>query len=79
MAARVDSMGILGSTDSYAYLTRERASESLLWQNSKPETSRRCCVGSVSTLAILHLAKVAQLAGTDALLLPVVIYQSLRN
>lgn len=37
------------------------------------------CVGSVSTDAILHLADDAQAAGANALLLPAVSYQSLRD
>lgn len=37
------------------------------------------CVGAVSTDAILHLAEDAQAAGANALLLPVVSYQPLRD
>ena len=37
------------------------------------------CVGAVSTDAILHLVDDAQAAGADALLLPAVSYQSLRD
>ncbi|MDK9838557.1 dihydrodipicolinate synthase family protein [Klebsiella michiganensis] len=79
-AARVDSMGILGSTGSYAYLTREQRKRiATLAKQLAGEIPVMVCVGAVSTDAILHLAEDAQLAGADALLLPAVSYQSLRN
>ena len=37
------------------------------------------CVGAVSTEAILHLSDDAQAAGANALLLPAVSYQPLRD
>ena len=37
------------------------------------------CVGAISTDAVLHLAEDAQSAGADALLLPAMSYQPLRN
>lgn len=42
-------------------------------------TSPLWCVGAVSTDAILHLAEDAQAAGANALLLPAVSYQPLRD
>ena len=79
-AARVDSMGILGSTGSYAYLTREQRSRvATLAKQLAGDIPVMVCVGAVSTDAILHLADDAQAAGADALLLPAVSYQSLRD
>lgn len=79
-AARVDSMGILGSTGSYAYLTREQRNRiAILAKQLAGDIPVMVCVGSVSTDAILHLADDAQAAGADALLLPAVSYQSLRD
>jgi 4-hydroxy-tetrahydrodipicolinate synthase len=78
-AARVDSMGILGSTGSYAYLTREQRNRiATLAKQLAGDIPVMVC-GSVSTDAILHLADDAQAAGADALLLPAVSYQSLRD
>ncbi|HDX8863224.1 TPA: dihydrodipicolinate synthase family protein [Klebsiella michiganensis] len=79
-AARVDSMGILGSTGSYAYLTREQRKRiATLAKQLAGDIPVMVCVGALSTDAILHLAEDAQSAGADALLLPAVSYQSLRN
>lgn len=78
--ARVDSMGILGSTGSYAYLTREqRRRIATLAKQHAGEIPVMVCVGAVSTDAILHLSDDVQAAGADALLLPAVSYQSLRD
>ncbi|HDR2751736.1 TPA: dihydrodipicolinate synthase family protein [Enterobacter asburiae] len=78
--ARVDSLGILGSTGSYAYLTREqRKRVALLARELAGDIPMMVCVGAVSTDAILRLTEDAQQAGADALLLPAVSYQSLRN
>ena len=78
--ARVDSMGILGSTGSYAYLTREqRRRIAPLAKQHAGEIPVTVCVGAVSTDTILHLSDDAQAAGADALLLPAVSYQSLRD
>lgn len=74
--ARVDSMGILGSTGSYAYLTREqRKRVATLAKQHAGDIPMMVCVGAVSTDAILHLADDAQAAGANALLLPAVSYQ----
>ena len=76
--ARVDSMGILGSTGSYAYLTREqRKRVATLAKQVAGDIPVMVCVGAVSTDAILHLADDAQAAGANALLLPAVSYQLL--
>ncbi|VTM94853.1 dihydrodipicolinate synthase family protein [Raoultella planticola] len=78
--ARVDSMGILGSTGSYAYLTREqRQRVATLAKQHAGDIPVMVCVGAVSTDAILYLSDDAQAAGADALLLPAVSYQSLRD
>ncbi|NBC80901.1 dihydrodipicolinate synthase family protein [Enterobacter asburiae] len=78
--ARVDSMGILGSTGSYAYLTREqRKRVATLAKQVAGDIPVMVCVGAVSTDAILHLADDAQAAGANALLLPAVSYQLLRD
>ena len=67
--ARVDSMGILGSTGSYAYLTREqRKRVATLAKQHAGDIPMMVCVGAVSTDAILHLADDAQAAGANALL-----------
>ncbi|MGO4741895.1 dihydrodipicolinate synthase family protein [Serratia quinivorans] len=79
-AARVDSMGILGSTGSYAYLTREQRNRiATLAKQLAGDIPVMVCVGAVSTDAILHLAEDAQAAGADALLLPAISYQPLRD
>lgn len=79
-AARVDSIGILGSTGSYAYLTREQRKRIVtLAKQYKEDIPMLVCVGAVSTDAILHLADDAQAAGANALLLPAVSYQSLSD
>jgi len=79
-AARVDSMGILGSTGSYAYLTREqRKRTAILAKQHAGDIPMMVCVGAVSTDAILHLADDAQAAGANALLLPALSYQSLND
>lgn len=55
--ARVDSMGILGSTARYAYLTREqRKRVATLAKQHAGDIPVMVCVGSVRIDAILHLA-----------------------
>ncbi|HAS1785286.1 TPA: dihydrodipicolinate synthase family protein [Enterobacter cloacae] len=79
-AARVDSIGILGSTGSYAYLTREQRKRiATLAKQHAGDIPMMVCVGAVSTDAILHLVDDAQAAGANALLLPAVCYQTLRD
>lgn len=54
---RVDSMGILGSTACYAYLTREqRKRVATLAKQHAGDIPVMVCVGSVRIDAILHLA-----------------------
>ena len=66
-AARVDSLGILGSTGSYAYLTREQRNRiATLAKQLAGDIPVMVCVGAVSTDAILHLVDDAQAAGADA-------------
>lgn len=78
--ARVDSVGVLGSTGSYAYLTREqRRRVTIVAKQHAGNIPVMVCVGAVSTDTILHLADDAQAAGADALLLPAVSYQPLRD
>lgn len=77
-AARVDSIGALGSTGSYAYLTRQqRARIAALAVAHADDIPVMVCVGAVSTAEVLHLADDAQRAGASALLLPPVSYQKL--
>ncbi|NIG32689.1 dihydrodipicolinate synthase family protein [Pantoea sp. ICBG 828] len=79
-AARVDSLGVLGSTGSYAYLSREQRKRSAtLARQVAGEIPVMVCVGAISTDAVLHLAEDAQSAGAAALLLPAMSYQPLRN
>lgn len=73
-------MGILGSTGSYAYLTREQRKRiATLAKQHAGDIPMMVCVGAVSTDAILYLADDAQAAGANALLLPAVSYQPLRD
>ncbi|WP_282498785.1 dihydrodipicolinate synthase family protein [Pantoea stewartii] len=79
-AARVDSLGVLGSTGSYAYLSREQRKRiATLARQISGDIPMMVCVGSMSTDAVLHLAEDAQAAGADALLLPAMSYQPLRD
>lgn len=79
-AARVDSLGVLGSTGSYAYLSREQRKRiSTLAVQLAGDIPVMVCVGAFSTDAVLQLADDAQSAGAKALLLPAVSYQSLRD
>ncbi len=80
VAARVDSVGVLGSTGSYAYLTREqRKRVASLAKQHVGEIPLMICIGAVSTEQVLALADDAQQAGADALLLPAVSYQRLTD
>ncbi len=78
--AGVDSLGILGSTGSYAYLTRQQRQRVIqLARQLAGDIPLIAGVGSVSSNEILRLAEDAQQAGADALLLSVICYQSLRD
>lgn len=79
-SAGVDSIGVLGSTGSYAYLTRQQRSQIAgIAKSHAGNIPVMVCVGSVSTDEVLRLADDAQRAGADALLLPPVSYQTLRD
>ncbi|MEA5101621.1 dihydrodipicolinate synthase family protein [Pantoea sp. S18] len=79
-SAGVDSIGVLGSTGSYAYLTRSQRSHiSDIAKSHAGNIPVMICVGAVSTDEVLRLADDAQAAGADALLLPPVSYQTLRD
>lgn len=79
-AAEADSIGVLGSTGSYAYLTREQrkhiATLAVEQSNNIPVM---VCVGAMATEQVLHLIDDAQTAGASALLLPALSYQRLRE
>jgi 4-hydroxy-tetrahydrodipicolinate synthase len=61
----------LGSTGSYAYLTREqRKRVALLARELAGDIPMMVCVGAVSTDAILRLTEDAQQAGADACFCP---------
>ena len=77
-AANVDAICALGSTGSYAYLTRQqRARVATLAVEQAEKIPVMICIGAVSTSEVLHLANDAQRAGARALLLPPVSYQKL--
>ena len=76
--AGVDSLGILGSTGSYAYLSREQRKRVV--QVAKAHagpTPMMVGVGAIATSEVLRLVEDAQQAGADALLLPMMSYQPL--
>jgi len=76
--AKVDSLGVLGSTGSYAYFTREQrkrvATLAVQYADGIPVM---VSIGATSTDEVLRLAEDAQHAGVSALLLPAVSYQKL--
>jgi 4-hydroxy-tetrahydrodipicolinate synthase len=76
--ARVDSITALGSTGSYAYLTREqRARIASMAVTHAGDTPVFVGIGSLRTRHVLELAEDAQSAGASAVLLAPVSYQSL--
>ncbi|MBK0004244.1 dihydrodipicolinate synthase family protein [Erwinia sp. S38] len=78
--AGVDSVGVLGSTGSYAYLSREQRAMVVRHAVENAEgIPVMACIGAVSTTQVLHLADDAQQAGAKALLLPPVSYQKLTD
>ncbi|WAT01676.1 dihydrodipicolinate synthase family protein [Rouxiella chamberiensis] len=78
--AKVDSLGVLGSTGSYAYMTREqRGRIARVAVENAANIPVMVCVGAVSTDEVLRLADDAQQAGASALLLPPVSYQALND
>lgn len=79
-SAGADSIGVLGSTGSYAYLTRSQRSRIAgIAKSYAGNIPVMVCVGAVSADEVLRLADDAQTAGADALLLPPVSYQMLRD
>ncbi|WP_370606146.1 dihydrodipicolinate synthase family protein [Pantoea ananatis] len=76
--AKVDSLGVLGSTGSYAYMTREQREQiARLAVDNADNIPVMVCVGAVSADEVLRLADDAQQAGASALLLPPLSYQAL--
>ena len=76
--AGVDSLGILGSTGSYAYLSREQRRRVV--QVAKAHAGSipmMVGVGAIATNEVLRPVEDAQEAGADALLLPMMSYQPL--
>ncbi|MRT26913.1 4-hydroxy-tetrahydrodipicolinate synthase [Candidatus Pantoea symbiotica] len=79
-AAKVDSLGVLGSTGSYAYFTREQRKRiATLAVQHADAIPVMVSIGAVSTVEVLRLAEDAQQAGASALLLPAVSYQKLTD
>lgn len=76
--AGVDSLGILGSTGSYAYLSREQRKRVVqVAKTHAGSTPMMVGVGATATSEVLRLVEDAQQAGADALLLPMMSYQPL--
>lgn len=76
--AGVDSIGALGSTGNYAYLTREgRSRVTRLAVGAAAGTPVMVSIGATRTCHVLELADDAQAAGAAALLLAPVSYQPL--
>lgn len=79
-ATGVDSIGALGSTGSYAYLTRaERARVAQLAVASAGDTPVMVGIGALRTRDVLALAEDAQRAGASGVLLAPVSYQNLSD
>ncbi|RPD99743.1 dihydrodipicolinate synthase family protein [Candidatus Pantoea deserta] len=79
-AAKVDSIGALGSTGSYIYLTRQQRERiAALAVEHAEGIPVMICIGAVATAEVLLLAEDAQRAGASALLLPPVSYQRLND
>ena len=77
-AAKVDSLGVLGSTGSYAYFTRQQRQRLATLAVQHAETIPVMIgIGAISTDEVLRLAEDAQQAGASALLLPALCYQAL--
>ncbi|GAA3798315.1 dihydrodipicolinate synthase family protein [Amycolatopsis tucumanensis] len=78
--AGVDSIGALGSTGSYAYLTREqRAEAAKIAVDAAADTPVMVGIGATATSQVLALAEDAQNAGAAAVLLAPVSYQPLTD
>lgn len=75
---KVDSIGVLGSTGSYAYLTRqERLKITQLSVQNSGNTPVIVGIGALGTREVLNLADDAQKAGANAVLLAPISYQKL--
>ncbi|WP_108446496.1 dihydrodipicolinate synthase family protein [Halomonas denitrificans] len=80
VAARVDAIGVLGSTGNYAYLTRaERARVVQLAVAHAGEVPVMAGIGALRTRDVLALADDAQAAGARGVLLAPVSYQKLTD
>lgn len=80
VSAGVDSIGALGSTGSYAYLTRtERFRIAQLAVQHAANTPVMVGIGALRTKDVLLLAEDAQKAGASAVLLAPVSYQTLNS
>ncbi|RUR39122.1 dihydrodipicolinate synthase family protein [Vreelandella populi] len=78
--AQVDSIGVLGSTGSYAYLSREeRARVARLAVDSAGDVPVIVGIGALRTRDVLALAEDAQQAGASGVLLAPVSYQKLTD
>lgn len=78
--AQVDSIGVLGSTGSYAYLSREeRARVTQLAVSSAGNVPVIIGIGALRTRDVLALAEDAQKAGASGILLAPVSYQKLTD
>ncbi|KND33510.1 dihydrodipicolinate synthase family protein [Streptomyces acidiscabies] len=78
--ARVDSIGALGSTGGYAYLTREqRAHAAKIAVESADGVPVMVGIGALRTAHVLALAEDAQNAGASAVLLAPMTYQPLTD
>ncbi|MCT8962769.1 dihydrodipicolinate synthase family protein [Pseudomonas veronii] len=78
VAAKVDSIGALGSTGSYAYLSlAERSRVAQLAVEAAEGVPVMVSIGALRTRDVLLLAEDAQAVGVQALLLPPVSYQKL--
>jgi 4-hydroxy-tetrahydrodipicolinate synthase len=77
-AAGVDSIGALGSTGNYAYLTREqRAHAAKIAVEAADRTPVIVGIGALRTSQVLELAEDAQKAGASGVLLAPMTYQLL--
>lgn len=80
VAAGVDTIGVLGSTGNYAYLTRaERARVVQLAVEHAADVPVMAGIGALRTREVLALADDAQAAGARGVLLAPVSYQKLRD
>lgn len=80
VAAGVDTIGVLGSTGNYAYLTRaERARVVQLAVEHAADVPVMAGIGALRTREVLALADDAQAAGARGVLVAPVSYQKLRD